>query len=81
MAWSNGADVVLVSRCCGRAVTVLCPIDGVQANIDKYAAAADACIYRYSVHNPANVAGFEKLIKQVLAQPQKPVAVPGKTKI
>ena len=43
--------------------------------------AADACIYRYSVHNPTNVVGFEKLIKQVLAQPRKPVAVQGATKI
>ena len=60
---------------------VLCPTAVAQANIDKYAAAADACIYRYSVHNPANVAGFEKLIKQVLAQPQKPVAIPGATKL
>lgn len=51
------------------------------ANLTQYAAAADACIYRYSVHNPTNVVGFEKLIKQVLAQPRKPVAVQGATKI
>lgn len=40
-------------------------------NLEAYAAAADACIYRYSVHNPANLAGFERLISKVMAQPSK----------
>eukprot|EP00041_Stephanoeca_diplocostata_P024898 m.641257 g.641257 ORF g.641257 m.641257 type:complete len:528 (-) comp22629_c0_seq4:1099-2682(-) len=40
-------------------------------NLTAYAENADECIYRWSVHNPRNIAGFETLMRQALALPHK----------
>lgn len=40
-------------------------------HLEKYAAAADACVYRWSSYNPSNLAGFERLMKKALTLPSR----------